>query len=230
MFIPGSEHLKRLELLGKKLSPRTIQDYRNYINLIVKKFGNICIEDLNIPMVNGYLMNLEKSRSWKNSYLDTINHIYKEAPWHCNYTITKPDFPRFASNSKKADIFTSEELSRFFDGANWTDSLRDYLVFLVMASCGLRLGEARALRVKQFIPEKHALVIDGFCERNGNRTNYNKKGSNEDQKLRVTLVPDTTQRVVMNYIKANGYNSDDFYFSKRLWKTFKTRISGKCIP
>lgn len=35
--------------------------------------------------------------------------------------------------SKKADIFTSEELRKFFDGGNWVDGLREYLFFLVTA-------------------------------------------------------------------------------------------------
>ncbi len=215
MFIPGGEHIERLSMLGKKLNPRTITNYRGFINLIIKEFGNVYLDELTIPMVNGYLMNLtEKSGSWKNSYLETLNHIYKEAPWHCKTTIVKPDFPRFARNSKKADIFTQEELVQFFDGANWIDGLREYLLFLVMASCGLRLGEARALRTKQFIPESHALIIDGFCERDGHRTNYNKKGSDEDQKLRVTLVPDDTMRLVQNYIKSHYLSEDDFIFQR----------------
>ena len=84
-----------------------------------------------------------------------------------------------------------------------------------MASCGLRLGEARGLRVKQFIVESHALVIDGFCERNGNRTNYNKKGSDEDQKLRVTLVPDDTMKLVQKYIDSHYLTENEFIFPKR---------------
>lgn len=215
MFVPGGEHVERLNMLGKKMSSKTMMNYRRFISLIVERFGDIYLENLTIPMVNGYLMSLtDKSGSWKNSYLETLTHIYKEAPWHCNYTIVKPEFPRFARNSKKADIFTSEELVKFFDGGNWVDGLREYLLFLITASCGLRLGEARGLRVKQLIPEQHALIIDGFCENTGHRTNYNKKGSDEDQKFRVTLVPDQTLRVVMDYISSHGYKDDDFIFQR----------------
>ena len=215
MFIPESEHVQRLNQLGKHLSQRTLQNYRGFIKEITQKFGDCFIEDLTIPMVNGYLMSItDKSGSWKNSFLETLNQIYKEAPWHCKYTIIKPDFPRFARNSKKADIFTTEELDRFFDGANWVDGLREYLLFLIMASCGLRLGEARGLRVKQLIVEKHALLVDGFCKPNGFRTNYNKKGSNEDQKLRVTLVPDETMDIVIRYIESHYLSSEDFIFQR----------------
>ena len=215
MFLPDSEHVSRLNQLGKKLSNRTLTNYRGFLKEITKVFGDYFIEDLTIPLVNGYLMNLsEKSGSWKNSFLETLNHIYKEAPWHCKYPVIKPEFPRFARNSKKADIFTSDELTKFFDGNNWVYGVREYLLFYVMASCGLRLGEARGLRVKQFIADSHALVIDGFCERNGNRTNYNKKGSNEDQKLRVTLVPDDTMSMVMKYVDSHYLTENDFIFQR----------------
>ena len=217
MFLPESDHVHRINQMGKKIAPRTITNNRHFVKLVVEQFGENYLEDLTIPMVNGYLMTIEdKSGSWKNSFIEAVNSIYKEAPWHCNYTITKPEFPRFARNSKKADIFTTEELASFFDGANWSDGLREYLLFLVMASCVLRLGEARALRVKQFVPDKNALVIDGFCERDGHRTNYNKKGSDEDQKLRVTLVPEDTMRVLMSYIRQHHLDQDDFVFQNNM--------------
>ena len=77
MFLPESEHVKRLNLLGKKLSTRTLYNYRGFLKEITKAFGNYFIEDLTIPIVNGYLMNLsDKSGSWKNSFLEALNHIY----------------------------------------------------------------------------------------------------------------------------------------------------------
>ena len=217
MFLPESNHVQRINQMGKKIAPRTITNNRHFVELVVEQFGENYLEDLTIPMVNGYLMTIEdKSGSWKNSFIEAVNSIYKEAPWHCNYTITKPEFPRFARNSKKADIFTTEELASFFDGANWSDGLREYLLFLTIAKCGLRLGEARALRVKQFVPDKNALVIDGFCERDEHRTNYNKKGSDEDQKLRVTLVPEDTMRVLMSYIRQHHLTRMILFF-RMIW-------------
>lgn len=214
MFVVGGKHIARLEKLGKHLSENTIKNYRNYINLIVEQFGNLTLEELNIPLVNGYLMDIkDKSGSWKNSYLECLAHVYKEAQWHTNKTVIKPDFPRFARNSKKADIFTGEELVRFFDGKYWDDfELKDYLLFLCVVSCGLRLGEARAIKVKQFIPESRCLVVDGFCKRDGTRTGYNKKGNDEDTKLRVTLVPDSTLETMMNYIRRHDYSAEEFVF------------------
>ena len=140
-----------------------------------------------------------------------MSYIYKEAPFCGCEGLIKPNFMRFARNTKKADILTTEELNRFFDKELWENS-RDHLIFLCIASFGLRLGEARALQLRQFIFDKNAVVIDGFCKRNGVRTNYNKKGSNEDKKWRVAVAPDSTMQLVYNYCFLNQIQSDDFVF------------------
>jgi hypothetical protein len=120
MFIPCSDHIKRLEMLGKKISPETMMQERHDIDLIVERFGKVSIDKLQVNDVTNYLMSLtDKSGSWKNSYIETLGQIYTEVPWHCNKTILKPDFPRFARNSKKADIFTTEELNALFTPEVW---------------------------------------------------------------------------------------------------------------
>ena len=212
MFLPESDHVKRLSLLGKNLRPRTLQNHRIFLNQIVSVFGERNLQELTVQKVNGYLMQLsDKSGSWKNSFLETLGFVYKEAQWLTDENIIKPEFSRFSRNSKKADIFTKEELDRFFDGNNCTNyGIREYLLFLITASCGLRLGEARGLRCSQVLEKEHALVIDGFLERDGNRTNYNKKGSEEDTKLRVTIIPDETLNLLMKYIKIKNLKDDDF--------------------
>lgn len=215
MFVPDSEHMYRLSQLGKKLGDRTLQNYNRFKKIIIDEFGEMYLEDLTVQIVHGFLLQQkDKSASWKNSILETLNYVYEECPWKTNVTVPKPSFPRFVRNSKKADIFTTEELNRFFDGINWEEGLRDYLLFLVTVSCGLRIGEARGLKVKQIIPENNALVIDGFCLKDGTRTNYNKKGSDENKKLRVTLIPDETLKMLLNYIANYNLSEDDFIFQR----------------
>jgi hypothetical protein len=48
MFIPCSDHVKRLEMLGKKISQETLLQQRHYIELIIQKFGSTPIEDLQV--------------------------------------------------------------------------------------------------------------------------------------------------------------------------------------
>ena len=115
MFLPESDHVQRINQMGRKIAPRTITNNRQFVELVVEQFGENYLEDLTIPMVNGYLMTIgDKSGSWKNSFIEAVNSIYKEAPWHCNYTITKPEFPRFARNSKKSRYFYNRRTGFFF--------------------------------------------------------------------------------------------------------------------
>lgn len=216
MFNDNSDYLKRLYCFGKKLSRKTIIQKKMYINLIIDDFGDCNIKDLTVIDVEKRLLDDEKhSASWKNMYLETIGCIYDEAKWKCKINIEKPVFQRFIRHSKKADIFTKEELNIFFNIDLWKKYQDEYLLFLIMISCGLRLGEARGLRVKQFLFEDNALVVDGFCEFDGHRTNYNKKGSDEDRKTRVSIVPKFTMDLVKKYIKYKNIAGEDFLF---LWK------------
>jgi integrase len=86
------------------------------------------------------------------------------------------------------------------------------LFFLTALSGGLRLGETRALRVKQIIFEKKAVIVDGFLKNDNTRTNYNKRGSPEHPKLRVVPYPDLTLNLLKNYIEKENRAQDDYVF------------------
>ncbi len=213
MFIPGSAHLERLEQHGKSLTIETCQRHRRAIKLIIRLFGDMELKDLTVMAVDDFLRNDTKHMgSWKNSFLETLAHVYKEAPFLGCTGIVKPPFPRFSRNSKKADIFTTEELELLFDKSKWTNE-RDYLALLCMVSFGLRIGEVRAIQLRQFIFDRNALVVDGFCKSNGLRTDYNKKGNDEDKKWRVSFAPTSTITQLIEYVNKNNIFLDDFVFA-----------------
>lgn len=212
MFIPGSDHLERLEQHGKSVTIETCQRHRRTIGIIIKLFGDMELKDLTVTAVDDFLRNDTKHMgSWKNAFLETLAHVYKEAPFFGCTGIVKPAFPRFARNSKKADIFTTEELDKLFDKSKWQNE-RDYLALLCMVSFGLRIGEVRAIQLRQFIFDRNALVVDGFCKSNGNRTDYNKKGNDEDKKWRVSFAPTSTITQLIEYVNKNNIFLDDFVF------------------
>lgn len=213
MFIPGSTHIERLEQHGKSITIETCMRHRRTINVIVEQFGNLELKDLTVTAVDNFLRADTKHKgSWKNAFLETLNYVYKEAPFFGCTGIVKPPFPRFARNSKKADIFTTEELELLFDKTKWTNE-RDYLALLCMVSFGLRIGEVRAIQLRQFIFERNALVVDGFCKSNGARTDYNKKGNDEDKKWRVSFAPTSTISQIIEYVNAHNIGIDDFVFA-----------------
>ncbi len=229
MYLPESEHLLRLQSFGRKISEKTRSQKRQHIELIIQTWGERSLVDLQISEIEMYLLSKHKhhSGSWKNFYLETFSNIYEETIWKCDTPIPKPGFQKFARNSRKCDIFTTDELNKIFNDAKWTD-YKDYLLFYLMASCGLRLGEARALKVNQFYLKEQILEVNGFCKKDGYRTNYNKAGNEQNRKFRIVPLSDEALVKVAEYIASNKLNSDDFMFlnsgkpitQDHLYKTF----------
>ena len=214
MYVPGSQHMHRLEQFGKILSDETLTMKRFYVKQIAKEFGNEEINKLKIAKVQQRLLNdTVHSASWKNMYLGTFYTIYDETIYSCPTPVPRPSFQSFIRRSKKANIFSTEELNALFIPEKWLN-YDNYLFFLTTYSCGLRLGETRALRVSQILRNEKMLVINGFCKRNGERTNYNKKGSDEDTKMRIVPMPQKTFELIMEYISRKNLKQDDFIFTR----------------
>jgi integrase len=212
MYIPGSAHINRRIQLGRAAVIETLNECRRLTKRIIELWGDMPIQDLAVDHVMPYLFNVQKSGSWKNRFLEVLGEIYAEAAWY-NCKVTKPAFRRFVSNYKKADIFTTEELDRLFRPENFPDEMF-YLFFLLCLSGGLRLGEVRAVRVKQIIFERKVLIVDGFCKMNGSRTMYNKKGSPDNPRFRIVYLPDLTLDKLAAWVKAGELREDDFCFTQ----------------
>ncbi|WP_461254880.1 tyrosine-type recombinase/integrase [Treponema sp. R80B11-R83G3] len=210
MYIPGSDHVDRRRQLGQSVKFDTLAEARGYINLIIQEFGCYALKDIDSEDVITYLFKIKRSGSWKNRYLTIFKEIYAEAPrYGCK--IRTPPFPSFARNSKKADIFTNAELAALLKPGNFPDDVY-FIMFLLILSGGLRLGEARGVRYKQILFDRKILIVDGFCQKNGNRTVYNKCGSPDEPKLRVVWLPDVTIAALAEYTRNKALMPDDFVF------------------
>lgn len=231
MFVPQSEHVLRLEKLGKKLDVKTLRDKRHLLDVFLEKFGSLELRELTIPMVVNYLMEDNKhSGSWKNNFLTVVCNVYDEAPFYGVNNIVKPTFPKFARNTVKKDILSTEELNRLFDESMWQrlgqkmyekhpqfdeGYLSVYLMFLCAVSFGLRLGEAVGIKTKQFLFDYGMFVVDGFYRyEQRERTNFNKKGSEDNQKIRVVPIPDSISNIIRDYIEQTGAMPEDFLFQR----------------
>jgi integrase len=210
MFLDGSAHMNRRIQLGRKPDLHTQLEARHYIRLIIEKWGRMTLAELNPADVTKHLFAVNRSGSWKNRYTCIFGEIYAESQWY-GCRAERPRFQRFAKNTRKADIFTTGELDRLFVPANFP-SHEFYVFFLLCVSGGLRLGEIRAVRPKQFVFERKALIVDGFCKRNGERTNYNKTGSPANPRFRIVLLPDITLEKMKAHIEGNGIADNDFCF------------------
>lgn len=78
MFVPGSKHMKRLEMLVRKLEDKTIRTKRVMLRLIIEQFGELELRELTEPKIYDYLGGLERSGSWKNNFLTVIKDVFIE--------------------------------------------------------------------------------------------------------------------------------------------------------
>ena len=126
MYIPGSSHMERMQKLGKTYTPETLRTKRFMLNIFVEWFGDRELSELTIPMVIDSLSEDKHSGSWKNNFLTVVSEVYAEAPFHGLAYIPVPQFPKFRRNSRKKDIFTTEELNILFDESLWMDMSRKH--------------------------------------------------------------------------------------------------------
>lgn len=210
MFVPGSEHMKRREQTGKKIVESTLLSDRHYIRLIQDRFGQYDIRNITAKDIIDSLLDVPRSGSWKNGVLYVWHEIYREANWR-GCRVTLPELQSFARNSVKADIFTTDELSRFFRPENW-QSKDIYMMFLLALSAGLRLSEARGFRACQFYPDMNIILVDGFLNEKGTRLNYNKKGSETNLKWRTVVLPNITANKLKSFIKYKNVAPESLLF------------------
>jgi integrase len=223
MFIPGGGHVDRMEQLGRVYDITTLLDARRYIKQIIETWGSRPLASIDPIEVTTYLFGINRSGQWKNRYKKIFSELYEEAKWQ-KLKIPKPHFDSFAVRPEKADVLTTAELKALFAPGNFRlPRMEDhaeifYAMFLLCLSGGLRLGEVRAVRRKQIFFDRKALIVDGFCKRDGRRTTYNKKGSPENPRLRVTILPDFTLGKMAEHIAERGIGDDDFMFSENMGK------------
>jgi integrase len=116
--------------------------------------------------------------------------------------------------SRKTNIFTAEELRRFFNPEIYGDQDL-YLFYLCCLTAGLRPGEARGLCPRHILFDKMALMVDGFIRKNEDRTSYNEKLTGGHMKLRIAPLPDMTLRLLKEHIERKGLKDDDFIFAAK---------------
>lgn len=204
---------KRPRRIGWKPELDSLVDARRYVKYIIEKWGDRPLASIDPTEVTKYLFDVERSSQWKNRYRWIFGELYGEAQWR-GYKIPKPRFDAFAVRQRKADVLSTDELNRLFTPDNFLSRMF-YVMFLLCLSGGLRLGEVRAVRRKQVFFERKALLVDGFCKRDGTRTTYNKKGSAASPRHRITMLPDLTLGELAGHITANAIGDEDFMFTEK---------------
>ena len=212
MFIFGSEHLRRREQLGYSCKPATVRAKRQMLDCVVQQFGEYDLADVKIADVFNYLMRQSRTFGWKNRFISTLRDVYQQATFD-GMNIPTPDFPTFKGASRKADPFNDDELPLLLNRKNFSCE-RNYLLFLLITTAGLRVSEARAFQARQFLPDLQMILVDGFMDgANKIRNPYNKCGSKENPKWRLVLIPEMTASALADFLAENRLNGNDFVFT-----------------
>lgn len=231
MYVPGSDHVKRREQLGKSVQPQTLIAWRRYLRVIVEQFGSWKIADLSVREFMCFVMQLDKSTSWKNHCIQVMTEIYEEAVWQ-GQLITVPTLQNIKNRYKKADVLTGDEIIKFINPDNF-DNETEYVLFLLTLSAGLRISEASGFRACQLSDIHNVVYVDGFLNRQTHeRNNYCKAGTEDNPHWRVAIIPQKTATELRRYIFDTGKAPDDLLFThdeecyknEHLLKIFKRAI------
>jgi len=146
------QHLQHLKLKG--LQPKTIDAYSRGVRRIGDYFNHE-ISDLSEQQLTDYFSKLLSTHSWSAVKLDLYGlkffyqHVLKK-PWQ-HVDLIKP--PR---TKRLPDIVTVEEAARLF---NATRKLSYRVLYFVLYSMGLRLGEGLRLEVGDIDAVRHRVHI-----------------------------------------------------------------------
>ena len=188
MFIPGSLHYLRRQQMGKSVSMEILSEASGYLKIINNWWGNIPITEITPNMIINTLVMDTHSASWKNRVIEYFIEIFYEAISQ-GINVTVPSFQKFRRNTTPKYVLTSKDIEIFFRQENF-QSETDYLFFLLMFSCGLRLGEVRGLKVSQILINEKALYVNGFMKKNNvEKTTFNKTGSVNKKSIVLCLFP-----------------------------------------
>ncbi len=211
MYLPDSDHFQRRKQYGKSVKIDTLIERRRYLDHIIQLFGQRDILTLPVSEIQKTVLTIERSGSWKNSFLEVFSEVYNEALWQ-GIPVVKPSFQRFVRDSKKCDVFSTDELNRLFIQDNFS-SETFFLFFLVCLSAGMRLGEIRAFRAQQYMPEYKSVIIDGFLSQDSKTRNpFNKTGTEANPRFRVSMIPEKTAALLEKYIADNNRTGEEYVF------------------
>ena len=138
---------------GKRFSRSVALSRRSHLeNYIFPQFGHRLVDSIRAAEVEDWLVNLALSNQTRNHLLFTFRIVLREAVRQNRiYANPLESVKQFAPQPRERDVFSVDELSAMFP-AQLDDRDRIWghrmwaTFFYVLATTGMRAGEARALR------------------------------------------------------------------------------------
>jgi integrase len=186
--------IKRQHAKGRPFSESHAKTRRGHLEkYIIPQFGKRRLDEMTLPVVENWLVGLQLANQTKNHMLYTMKILFREA--EAQKLIRSDPLEKaepMGHDSRARDVFTMDELRVLFPKNRrklleiWK-SQRWSTLFMVLATTGIRQGEARALTWRHLLPGGW-LHIEQAVKRNGD-IGVTKTGA-----VRVVALPERTRK------------------------------------
>lgn len=234
LYAENSITMKLREAHDRQLAPGSIEYKKSIINKqIIPKWGNRDPSTIEEYELNEWIITLDYSNHYRNKVIGVMNEIFKECK---RRKLIKyiPEIETFKINKTVGvkDIFTLEELTILFpedlekikevwsvngpdsfvgsDGKCYPYGLMFCTMFRIMVSTGMRPGEIRALTIDQI--KDHAIYVNKMIDSQNQVQNHLKKGSENEPKTRLVIVPEKTWQLLIYWLKIRP-TQNEFVFT-----------------
>lgn len=224
MFADGSKYLIKLHNKGTDFSTKTLRQKRNYMSIFLDKFGNYRITDVDYGFIDNWLLEFNRSNSWRNNFLSVINAIYNEL--YIYHVIDRiPLIERYKRiDTREKGILYEDEIKRLFPADfdclcdiwkygkdnNYETYTFATIIFTIL-STGMRSGEIRALKQSQFI-RPDVILINAMMDADNNRVDHLKKGNTQNKKWRLAILPEKAVRMIDTMKGFDILHNTDYVF------------------
>ena len=191
--------IKRQHLRGRAFSEYTAHTRRAHLeNHILPGFGRRLLGSLNTLEVENWLASLPVSNQTKNHILYTFRIVLRDAE-SAGYVTSNvlEKVERFSDDAAKRDVFAIAELKQLFpeDFSKLLEiwkTTKHAACYVVLATTGIRTGEARALCWRDNIASG-ALLIERAVKANG------AIGPTKTEDVRIVLLPERAQQLLNDW-------------------------------
>ena len=149
-----------LNFKERELSPRTVKEYRNDINLFIKTVGDKPVSEVKTADLMLFRSSLTCSPSLINRRISALNSFF-------NFLVdmellpknpVKPSLRIKKVKQRVPEALTREEVERILEEAKKRGE-RDYLMVKVILYCGLRISELLSLTKENIVKHKGRFVL-----------------------------------------------------------------------
>jgi integrase len=201
--------IKRQHAKGRPFSEYHAKARRGHLDkYIIPQFGKKRLDEVTRPMVENWLVTLPLSNQTRNHILYTLKTLFREA--EAEKLIRSDPLAKaepMGHDSKARDVFKMEELRLLFpDGRKklleiWKTQ-KWATLFMVLATTGIRQGEARALAWRHLLPGGW-LYVERGVKRNG------EIGTTKTGTARIVALPERARKELERWRKDSPFTEHD---------------------